>query len=220
MSKQKPNIAILGATGVVGREITQIVDELKIDFNTIKFLSSAKSAGSKIEFQGKEYTVEEAKPESFDNVNIVLASAGGSTSQKFAPEIVKRGGVLIDNSSAFRMENDVPLVIAYVNDEDLKKHKGIVANPNCSTSQLMLVLKPLHEKFTIKRLVVSTYQAVSGAGLGAINELTENTKATLNHEEFTPQAFKKPISFNVLPQIDVFCDNGYTKEEMKVEKKL
>ena len=216
MSKQKPNIAILGATGVVGREITKIVDELNIEYNTIKFLSSAKSAGSKIEFQGQEYTVEEAKPESFDNVNIVLASAGGSTSQKFAPEIVKRGGVLIDNSSAFRMENDVPLVIAYVNDEDLRKHKGIVANPNCSTSQLMLVLKPLHEKFTIKRLVVSTYQAVSGAGLNAINELTENTKATLNNEEFTPQAFKKPISFNVLPQIDVFCENGYTKEEMKV----
>ena len=115
MAKEKANIAILGATGVVGREITKIVDELKIDYKTIKFLSSAKSAGTKIEFQGKEYTVEEAKPESFDGVDIVLASAGGSTSQKFAPEIVKRGGVLIDNSSAFRMEKDVPLVIAYVN---------------------------------------------------------------------------------------------------------
>ncbi len=216
MSKQKANIAILGATGVVGREITKIVNELKIDFNSIKFLSSARSAGSKIEFQGKEYTVEEATPESFDGINIVLASAGGSTSQKFAPEIVKRGGVLIDNSSAFRMEEDVPLVIAYVNDEDLRKHKGIIANPNCSTSQLMLVLKPLHEKFTIKRLIVSTYQAVSGAGLKAINELTDNTKAALNHEGFTPDAFKKPIAFNVLPQIDVFCENGYTKEEMKV----
>ena len=216
MSKQKANIAILGATGVVGREITKIVNESKIDFNSIKFLSSARSAGSKIEFQGKEYTVEEATPESFDGINIVLASAGGSTSQKFAPEIVKRGGVLIDNSSAFRMEEDVPLVIAYVNDEDLRKHKGIIANPNCSTSQLMLVLKPLHEKFTIKRLIVSTYQAVSGAGLKAINELTDNTKAALNHEGFTPDAFKKPIAFNVLPQIDVFCENGYTKEEMKV----
>ena len=216
MSKQKANIAILGATGVVGREITKIVNELKIDFNSIKFLSSARSAGSKIEFQGKEYTVEEATPESFDGINIVLASAGGSTSQKFAPEIVKRGGGLIDNSSAFRMEEDVPLVIAYVNDEDLRKHKGIIANPNCSTSQLMLVLKPLHEKFTIKRLIVSTYQAVSGAGLKAINELTDNTKAALNHEGFTPDAFKKPIAFNVLPQIDVFCENGYTKEEMKV----
>ena len=213
---RKPNIAILGATGVVGREITKIVDELNIEFNEIKFLSSAKSAGSKIEFRGKEYTVEEAKPESFDRVNIVLASAGGSTSQKFAPEIVKRGGVLIDNSSAFRMDKDVPLVIAYVNDEDLKNHKGIIANPNCSTSQLMLVLKPLNETAKIKRLIVSTYPAVSGGGLAAINELTENTKAVLNNEKFENSCFKKPIAFNVIPQIDVFCENGYTKEEMKV----
>ena len=194
---RKPNIAILGATGVVGREITQIVDEMKIPYNEIKFLSSAKSAGTKIEFQGKTYTVEEAKPESFDGINIVLASAGGSTSQKFAPEIVKRGGVLIDNSSAFRMEEDVPLVIANVNDEDLRKHKGIISNPNCSTSQLMLVLKSL-------------------AGLAAMNELTADTKANLAGEEFENKCFKKPISFNVIPQIDVFCENGYTKEEMKV----
>ena len=213
---RKPNIAILGATGVVGREITKIIDELGIEFNQIKFLSSAKSAGTKLEFQGKTYTVEEAKPESFDGVNIVLASAGASTSKMFAPEIVKRGGVLVDNSSAFRMEADVPLVIAYVNDEDLKKHKGIIANPNCSTSQLMLVLKPLIDKNPMKRLIVSTYQAVSGAGLAAINELTANTKATLAGEEFENTCFKKPISFNVIPQIDMFLDNGYTKEEMKV----
>lgn len=213
---QKPNIAILGATGVVGREIIQILDELKVEYNNIKFLSSAKSAGTKIEFQGKTYIVEEAKPESFDGINIVLASAGGSTSQRFAPEIVKRGGVLIDNSSAFRMEKDVPLVIAYVNDEDLRQHKGIIANPNCSTSQLMLVLKPLHEKAKIKRLIVSTYQAVSGAGLAAINELTADTAAHMKGESFENKAFKKPISFNVIPQIDVFTDNGYTKEEMKV----
>lgn len=213
---RKPNIAILGATGVVGREITKITEELGIDFESIKFLSSAKSAGSKISFKGQEYTVEEATPDSFDGVDIVMASAGGSTSQKFAPEIVKRGGLIIDNSSAFRMDKDVPLVIAYVNDEDLKKHKGIIANPNCSTSQLMLVLKPLHEKAKINRLIVSTYQAVSGAGLAAINELRENTVATLNEQDFENKCFKKPISFNVLPQIDVFCENGYTKEEMKV----
>ena len=213
---RKPNIAILGATGVVGREITKIVDEMKIPYNEIKFLSSAKSAGTEIEFQGKKYIVEEAKPESFDGVNIVLASAGGSTSQKFAPEIVKRGGVLIDNSSAFRMEKDVPLVIANVNDEDLRKHKGIIANPNCSTSQLMLVLKPLNEKAKIKRLLVSTYQAVSGAGLAAIKELRADTEANLKGEKFENVCFKKPISFNVIPQIDVFCDNAYTKEEMKV----
>ncbi len=210
------NIAVLGATGVVGREIVKILDELKVEYNEIKFLSSAKSAGSKLDFQGKTYTVEEAKPESFDGVNIVIASAGANVSKKFAPEIVKRGGVLIDNSSAFRMEKDVPLVIAYVNDEDLKNHKGIIANPNCSTSQLMLVLKPLHEKAKIKRLIVSTYQAVSGAGLAAINELTADTKANLNGEKFNNVCFKKPISFNVIPQIDVFCDNAYTKEEMKV----
>ena len=216
MTERKPNIAILGATGVVGREITKIIDELEIEFNTIKFLSSAKSAGSKITFQGKEYTVEEAKPESFDEINIVLASAGGTTSKLFAPEIVKRGGVLIDNSSAFRMEKDVPLVIVGANEDDIRLHKGIIANPNCSTSQLMLVLKPLNEKFKIKRLIVSTYQAVSGAGLKAINELRDNTKAALNGEKFEPNAFKKEIAFNVLPQIDVFCDNGYTKEEMKV----
>ena len=213
---RKPNIAILGATGVVGREILKIIDELNVEFNELKLLSSAKSAGTEIEFQGKKYIVEEAKPESFDGVNIVIASAGGSTSQKFAPEIVKRGGVLIDNSSAFRMEKDVPLVIAYVNDEDLKKHKGIIANPNCSTSQLMLVLKPLNEKAKIKRLIVSTYQSVSGAGLAAINELRADTEANLKGEKYENVCFKKPISFNVIPQIDVFCENGYTKEEMKV----
>ena len=214
----KPNIAILGATGVVGREITKIAEELDLEFNEIKFLSSARSAGSKIIFKGKEYIVEEATPESFDNVHIVMASAGGSTSQKFAPEIVKRGGLIIDNSSAFRMDADVPLVIAGVNDEDLRNHKGIISNPNCSTSQLMLVLEPLNKKFGIKRLIVSTYQAVSGAGLAAINELKADTEAYLNEESFENKCFKKPISFNVIPQIDVFCENGYTKEEMKVVK--
>ena len=221
---RKPNIAILGATGVVGREITKIVDELGIQFNEIKFLSSAKSAGTKLEFQGKTYTVEEAKPESFDGVNIVLASAGGSTSQKFAPEIVKRGGVLIDNSSAFRMEKDVPLVIAYVNDEDLKKHKGIIANPNCSTSQLMLVLKPLHEKAKIKRLIVSTYQAVSGAGLAAINELTANTKATLATKKILhlPQdlpisctAARVPVYNGHSEAVDIEFENEISPDEVR-----
>lgn len=212
---KKARIAILGATGVVGREITKITDELKIEYESIKFLSSAKSAGTKINFQGKEYTVEEAKPEVFEDIDIVMASAGASTSKTFAPEIVKRGGMIIDNSSAFRMEKDVPLVIAGVNDEDLRLHKGIVSNPNCSTSQLMLVLEPL-KKFGIKRLIVSTYQAVSGAGLAAINELREDSIARLDGKPFENKCFKKPISFNVIPQIDVFCDNGYTKEEMKV----
>lgn len=212
---RKPRIAILGATGVVGREITKITEELDVEFETIKFLSSARSAGTTVTFKGQDYTVEEATPDSFNDIDIVMASAGGSTSQKFAPEIVKRGGLIIDNSSAFRMEKDVPLVIAGVNDEDLRKHKGIIANPNCSTSQLMLVLEPL-KKFGIKRLIVSTYQAVSGAGLAAINELKNDTIANLEGKPFENKCFKKPISFNVIPQIDVFCENGYTKEEMKV----
>jgi len=212
----KPNIAILGATGVVGREITKITEELGIEFESIKFLSSAKSAGTKVTFKGKDYTVEEAAPDSFNGINIVMASAGGTVSKLFAPEIVKRGGVLVDNSSAFRMEKDVPLVIAGVNDEDLRNHKGIIANPNCSTSQLMLVLEPLNKLYGIKRLIVATYQAVSGAGLAAINELRADTIANLNGEKFENKCFKKPISFNVIPQIDVFCENGYTKEEMKV----
>lgn len=211
-----PNVAVLGATGVVGREILKVIEEIGLDYNEIKFLSSARSAGTQIEFDGKKYTVDEATPEAFDNVNIVLASAGGETSKRLAPEAAKRGCVFIDNSSAFRMDQDVPLVIADVNDEDLKSHKGIIANPNCSTSQLMLVLKPLNDYAKIKRLIVSTYQSVSGAGLAAINELTDNTKATLDGQEFENKVFKKPISFNIIPQIDVFCDNAYTKEEMKV----
>ena len=212
---KKPRIAVLGATGVVGREILKITEELGVEFESIRFLSSAKSAGSKLKFKGKDYTVEEAVPEIFGEVDIVMASAGGSTSKMFAPEIVKRGAMIIDNSSAFRMDKDVPLVIAGVNDEDLRLHKGIVANPNCSTSQLMLVLEPL-KQFGIKRLIVSTYQSVSGAGLAAMNELKDDTAARLEGKAFENKCFKKPISFNIIPQIDVFCENGYTKEEMKV----
>ncbi len=213
---KKPNLAVLGATGVVGREILSILEEQKVEFNDIKFLSSYRSAGSKLTFMGKEYTVIEAKPEVFENVNVVLASAGSSTSLALAKEAAKRGAVFIDNSSAFRMEKDVPLVIAGVNDDDLKLHKGIIANPNCSTSQLMLVLKPLNDYAEIKRLIVSTYQAVSGAGLAAMNELTDNTKVNLIGMPFENKAFKHEIGFNVIPQIDSFTENGYTKEEMKV----
>lgn len=213
---KKPVIAVLGATGVVGREILNILIENEVQYSDIKFLASAKSAGKEIEFKGKKHTIIEATPEAFDGVNIVLASAGGTTSKIFAHEAVKRGAVFIDNSSAFRMDKDAPLVIVGVNHDDLKNHKGIIPNPNCSTSQLMLVLKPLHDYAKIKRLVVSTYQAVSGAGIAAITELKENTQAALNGESFENKVFKKPIAFNVIPQIDVFCENGYTKEEMKV----
>ena len=213
---RKPVLAVLGATGVVGRNILKILEENNVVYEDIKFLASSKSAGSKIEFKGKEYTVIEAKPETFEGVNIVLASAGGSTSLALAKEAVKRGAVYIDNSSAFRMEKDVPLVIAGVNDDDIKTHKGIIANPNCSTSQLMLALKPLHDYAQIKRMIVSTYQSVSGAGLAAINELKENTIAVNENKPFKNVKFKQPIAYNCIPQIDDFTDNGYTKEEMKV----
>ena len=216
MTKELPNIAVLGATGVVGREILNILEENKVEYKSIKFLASARSAGSTIEFKGEKHTIIEATPEAFDGVNICLASAGGETSKKFAPIAASKGCVFIDNSSAFRMDENVPLVIAGVNDEDLRKHKGIIENPNCSTSQLMLPLKALDEKYKVKRLIVSTYQAVSGAGLKAINELTDNTKTNLVGMPYEPSAFKYEIAFNVIPQIDVFCENGYTKEEMKV----
>lgn len=211
-----PNIAVLGATGVVGREILNILEENKVEYNSIKFLASKRSAGSTIEFKGEKHTVIETTPEAFDNVNICLASAGGETSKKYAPIAASKGCVFIDNSSAFRMDKDVPLVIAGVNDEDLRLHKGIIANPNCSTSQLMLPLKALDDKYKVKKMIVSTYQAVSGAGLKAINELTDNIKTNLVGMPYEPSAFKYEIAFNVIPQIDTFCENGYTKEEMKV----
>ncbi len=213
---RKPVIGVLGATGVVGRHILEILAENNVEFEDIKFLASKKSAGKEIEFKGKKYTVIEATPDAFEGINIVLASAGGSTSLALAKEAVKRGAVYIDNSSAFRMEKDVPLVIAGVNDEDIKLHKGIIANPNCSTSQLMLVLKPLHDYAGIKRMIVSTYQSVSGAGLEAINELRNSTIAANENKPFENKKFKKPIAYNCIPQIDDFCENGYTKEEMKV----
>ena len=213
---KKPVIGVLGATGVVGRHILEILEENNVVYEDIKFLASKKSAGKPIQFKGQDYIVIEATPDAFEGINIVLASAGGSTSLALAHEAVKRGAVYIDNSSAFRMEKDVPLVIAGVNDEDIRKHHGIIANPNCSTSQLMLVLKPLHDYAGIKRMVVSTYQSVSGAGLAAINELRDSTIAANEDLPFKNVKFKKPIAYNCIPQIDDFTDNGYTKEEMKV----
>jgi len=210
------NLAVLGATGVVGSEILNVLENSSIPINSIKMLSSSRSAGKKVTFKGKEYTVIETKPEEFEGIDIVLASAGASTSKMYVDAITKAGAVIVDNSSAFRMDKDVPLVIAGANDGDLKNHHGVVANPNCSTSQLMLVLKPLHEYAKIKRLIVSTYQAVSGAGKAAMDELQAHTEAVIKGEDFETKAFVKPIAFNLIPQIDIFCDNGYTKEEMKV----
>ena len=213
---KKPSIAILGATGVVGQKIKDILEERDFQFSSVKFLASAKSAGKPIEFKGKTYKVEEATPEAFDGVDIVLSSAGASTSKALVSEINKRGAIMVDNTSAFRMDEGTPLVIVGVNDDDIKTHKGVIANPNCSTSQLMLALKPLHDYANIKRLIVSTYQAVSGAGKAAIDELRANTEAVLRGEEFENQVFDKQIAFNVIPRIDVFSDDDYTKEELKV----
>lgn len=213
---KKPNLAVLGATGVVGSEIIKILQEKDFQFNSIKFLASAKSAGKTITYNGKDYKIEEATPDSFEGVDIVLSSAGASTSKLLAHEAVKRGAVVVDNTSAFRMDKNVPLVIAGVNDDDLKWHNGLIANPNCSTSQLMLVLKPLHDYAKIKKLVVSTYQSVSGAGKAAIDELTDNAKAVIENKPFENKAFVDRIAFNLIPQIDVFMDNDYTKEEMKL----
>jgi aspartate-semialdehyde dehydrogenase len=212
----EPRIAVLGATGVVGNEILKILEERNFPYRSIKFLASARSAGKPIIFKGQEFKIEETTADSFKDVDLVLSSAGSGTSKKFREVIVKSGAVMVDNTSAFRMDEDVPLVIAGVNDEDLKWHPGVVANPNCSTSQLMPVLKPLHELNKIKRMVVSTYQSVSGAGKEAMDELLKSSKAIMNDEEFQPSALKKRIGFNLIPHIDSFVDNGYTKEEMKV----
>ncbi|MFC3040348.1 aspartate-semialdehyde dehydrogenase [Virgibacillus xinjiangensis] len=217
------NIAVVGATGAVGQKIIDLLDAKDFPINELKLLSSERSAGKKINFQNKELTVEAATPESFDGIDIALFSAGGSVSKKLAPEAVKRGAVVVDNTSAFRMTEDVPLVVPEVNNEDIAKHNGIIANPNCSTIQMVAALKPIKDAFGLDRVIVSTYQAVSGAGNEANKELEEQSKAKLNGEEMKAELLPVkgeekhyPIAFNALPQIDVFEENGYTFEEMKM----
>lgn len=219
---KKYNVAILGATGAVGKEFLDLIEERNFPFNELKLLASSRSAGKEIDFMGKTYVVEEAKPESFENVQIALF-AGGAASKTLAPEAVKRGAVVIDNSSAFRMDPEVPLVIPEVNPEAIKQHKGIIANPNCSTIIMLMALKPIYDKVKIKRVVVSTYQAVSGAGKEAIDELSEQVVDYMNDRPLRANILPGasllkhyPIAFNLLPQIDVFVDDGYTKEEMKM----
>lgn len=221
-NNQKPNVAILGATGAVGQEFIDLITERNFPFNELKLLASGRSAGKQIEVMGKLYTVEEAKPESFENVQIALF-AGGSISKTLAPEAVKRGAVVIDNSSAFRMDPQVPLVVPEVNPEDIRQHKGIIANPNCSTIIMVMALKPIHDKVKIKRIVASTYQAVSGAGKEAMDELTGQAQAVLDNRPASANILPSAslpkhyqIAFNLIPQIDVFVEDGYTKEEMKM----
>lgn len=219
---KKYNVAILGATGAVGTEFLKLIEERNFPFAELRLLASKRSAGKEIDFMGKTYTVEEATKDSFNGIDIALF-AGGSISKEFAPYAVEAGAVVIDNSSAFRMDPEVPLVVPEVNPQAILKHKGIIANPNCSTIIMVMALKPLYDLAKIKRIVVSTYQAVSGAGKEGIDELTNQTEAYLADREMEANILPSaslpkhyPIAFNLIPQIDVFQDNLYTKEEMKM----
>lgn len=224
MSKEY-NIAILGATGAVGTRMIQQLEQSTIPVKSVKLLASAKSAGKQLSFKGQPITVEETTPDSFDGVDIVLSSAGGSVSKKFLPEAVKRGAVCVDNTSAFRMEPDVPLVVPEVNEEALKNHHGIIANPNCSTIQMVVALEPIRQAFGLNQIIVSTYQAASGAGQSALNELRQETQDYLDGKDMQADAKILPtkgdkkhysLAFNLLPQIDVFEDDGYSHEEWKM----
>ncbi|MCA1053565.1 aspartate-semialdehyde dehydrogenase [Rossellomorea aquimaris] len=217
------HIAVVGATGAVGQQMLNTLEKRDFPIKQLTLLSSARSAGSTVTFKGKEWTVEEAKPESFEGVDIALFSAGGSVSKLLAPEAVKRGAIVVDNTSAFRMDPDVPLVVPEVNEEDIKLHNGIIANPNCSTIQMVATLEPIRKEYGLSKVIVSTYQAVSGAGAAAIDELHEQSQAILNGESFSPAVLPVKsdekhyqIAFNAIPQIDKFEENGFTFEEMKM----
>jgi aspartate-semialdehyde dehydrogenase len=216
MAKKKYNVAVLGATGMVGKVMMQVLEERKFPVGRFLPLASSRTAGTKVTFKGKKYTVEEAKPGSFEGIDIGLFSAGAGISQALAPEAVKRGTIVIDNTSFFRMDPAVPLVVPEVNAYDLKWHKGIIANPNCSTAQMLMVLKPIHDVAKIKRIVVSTYQSTSGWGKEAVDELFVQTKAVLAGKKAKVKILPKQIAFNVIPQIDSFTASGYTKEEIKM----
>lgn len=210
------NVAIVGASGAVGNVMRKILEERNFPVKSLKLLASYRSAGKKLEFKGEEITIEELTKDSFDDVDIVLASAGATVSKRFMPTAVEKGCVVIDNTSAFRMEPDIPLVVPEVNPDAAFKHNGLIANPNCSTIQMVVALKPLHDAAKIKRIVVSTYQSVSGAGQKAVNELRQQSIDILNEVPFKCEKFPYQIAFNALPQIDVFLENDYTKEEMKM----
>ncbi len=210
-------MAIVGATGLVGAEFIKVLEQRKFPVSSMKLLASDRSAGRKMFFAHQEIEVEETVVESFQEIDIALFSAGGDVSKYFSPVAAQSGAVVIDNSSAFRMVPAVPLVVPEVNVEDIKWHKGIIANPNCSTIQMVVALYPLHKVNPIKRIIVDTYQSVSGVGgPAALEELTTQTKQVLNGQSTVPHVFPHQISFNILPEIDVFLDNGYTKEEWKM----
>ena len=210
------NIAIVGATGNVGRKTLEVLERKNISFDNIFLLASSKSVGTKIFFKSKEYTVNDLENFDFSKAKIIFFAAGKKISEKFAAKAAK-SSLVIDNSSYYRMDPDVPLIVPQVNSNDLNKiKKNIIANPNCSTAQLVIALKPLHDLFKIKRLVVSTYQSVSGGGKAPMDELLEQTKLILDNKKVSSKNFTKQIAFNIIPHIDVFSDDGYTKEEIKM----
>ena len=218
MAQKKFNVAVAGATGAVGNQMIRCLEEMNFPVHSVEFLASSRSAGRQLRFKGDLVEVKELKEHSFKGIDIALFSAGGGTSQKFAPLAAKDGCVVIDNSSAWRMDSKVPLVVPEVNSHAIAQYseKGIIANPNCSTIQMVIVLHPIHKKYGIKRVVVSTYQAVSGTGKKAIDELFDQTRAIINFLDYETHVYPHRIAFNCLPHIDIFLDNGYTKEEMKM----
>jgi len=218
VKKEKYNVAVVGATGLVGEQMREVLEEREFPVGELRLLASERSAGQLLPFQGKQIRVGLLQEDSFDNIDIGLFSAGGSVSAKFAPLAVAAGAVVVDNTSTFRMEPDIPLVVPEVNAKEIAnyKNRGIVANPNCSTIQMVVALKPIHDAARIKRLVVSTYQSVSGAGRKAMEELSEQVSALFNGKEIEKNKFPHQIAFNCIPHIDAFLENGYTKEEIKM----
>ncbi len=209
-------VAVVGATGAVGQEMIETLEQRNFPIKELKLFASERSKGKKLEYKGEEIAVNTLNESSFKVIDIALFSAGGGRSKEWAPVAAKSGCVVVDNSSAWRMDPEVPLIVPEVNPEDIKKHKGIIANPNCSTIQMVVPLKPIHDEAKIKRIVVSTYQAVSGTGMKAMDELTKQTADILNFRDTVTEVYPHQIAFNCLPHIDVFLDNGYTKEEMKM----
>jgi len=218
MAKKRFNVAVAGATGAVGNQMITCLEDRNFPVKSIKFLASQRSVGRKLRFKGDLIDVQELTAGAFKGSDIALFSAGGGTSLQFAPFAAKDGCVVVDNSSAWRMDPDVPLVVPEVNPLDVAHYtkKGIIANPNCSTIQMVVALFPIHKKYKIKRIVVSTYQAVSGTGKKAIDELYDQTRAMINFLDYKREVYPHRIAFNCLPHIDVFLENGYTKEEMKM----
>lgn len=218
MKKDSYNVAVVGATGAVGEQLREVLEERQFPVGELRLLASERSAGQFLPFQGRQIRVDILEEDSFENIDIGLFSAGGSVSAKFAPIAVAAGAVVVDNTAYFRMEPDIPLVVPEVNAKEIAKYKtrGIIANPNCSTIQLVVALKPIHDAARIKRVVVSTYQSVSGAGKRAMEELSLQVEALFNGKEIAKEKFPHQIAFNCIPHIDVFMDGGYTKEEWKM----